>query len=161
MATGLQGSENSNVNRIVLIEGATAANAVAVGTSATTLSETPTTAQYYDLRAYRALYGSIPDEALLVIRSTAGSGTMTLGACRVMVSTGAVGGPLGIGTDAAKGGINNGAAFVEDAANHIYHREVIAGLSMVDGVQVQLGTIAGTSTAINVELHFPLYRKEA
>lgn len=163
MATGFQKSEDSNVDRIVLIEGATTANTVAIGTAATTLSTTPTVAQYYDLRAYRAIAGTIPDEALLVIRSIAGSGTMTLGACRLMVSTGAVGGPLGVGTDAGKGGINNGGSFGEDAsaADHIYHREVIAGLSLVDGVQVQLGAIAGTATAINVELHFPRYRRAA
>lgn len=161
MATGFQKSEDSNVDRIILIEGALTANTVAIGTVATTLSTTPTVAQYYDLRAYRAIAGTIPDEALLVIRSTAGSGVMTLGACRVMVSTSSVGGPLGIGADGTKGGLNNGSGFGEDAAaaDHIYHREVIAGMSMVDGIQVQLGAIAGTATAINVEIHFPRYRR--
>ena len=160
MATGLQGSENSNVNRIVLIEGATTANTLAA--TGVTLADEPTPSQFFDLRSYRTLYGSIPDEGLIVIRSTAGSAAMTLGACRVMVAhSGGFAGPLGVGADATKGMLNNGSGFAEDATDYLYHREVIAGLSMIDGIQVKLGAFGGTATAVNVELHIPLYRREA
>ena len=107
---------------------------------------------------YVAKVGPFPPAFDIVIRQTAGSGTMTLGACRLLVAdkASAVGGPLGVGADATKGMLNNGAGFAEDGADVIYHRETIAyDLNHADGLQVQLGAIAGTATAIRVEAIIP------
>ena len=155
MATGFQGSTDNNCDVFQLIAGATAANTVAL--TSVTLSETPAVTAYLDLRPYRRIIGSIPDEAHIVIYSTAGSDVMTLGISQVYAcdAASAQGGPLGYGaSDTTKGALNNGVALGETSANRIYHREKIAGLAAVDGVQVQLGAIGGTNTALRVELHF-------
>lgn len=155
MAAGFQGSADNNADVFVLIVGATAANTVAL--TSVTLAEVPAVTEYLDLRPYRRMNSSIPDEAHIVIRSTAGSGVMTLGVSQVFVAdaVSATGGPLGIGSsDTTKGALNNGVALGESSADRIFHREKISGLACVDGIQVQLGAIAGTSTAIRVELHF-------
>lgn len=161
MATGYQNSENSNCHRIVLLSGATAANTVTVPT--VTLSSTPTGAQLFDLWTFRnTVGGQLADKGHIVIRSTAGSGVMTLGACRVFVSDKAsgVGGPYGVGADSTKGQLNNGAAFGETGSDVIYHREEITGLSTIDGIQVQLGAFGGTDPAFTVELLIPKYAQQ-
>lgn len=160
MTTGLQGT-SGNVNTIQLIAGALAANTV--GVAAVTISEAPAVTEYYDLAAYRAKVGWAPDTATIVIRSTAGTDVLAVQPCRVMVADSAslVGGPLGVGADATKGMLNNGAALGETSANAIYHREVISGLAAADGIQVQLGVISGTDTAIRVELLMPIFNRAA
>lgn len=156
MATGYQGSSNNNVDVIVLIDAATTVNTVTRASA--TFSATPGVTAFYDLADYVAKVGPFPPAFDIVIRQTAGSGTMTLGACRLLVAdkASAVGGPLGVGADATKGMLNNGAGFAEDGADVIYHRETIAyDLNHADGLQVQLGAIAGTATAIRVEAIIP------
>lgn len=156
MATGYQGSTSNNVDVVILIDAATTANTVT--RAGATFSSTPTVAQFFDLAALADAIGRLPASFDVVIRQTAGSGTMTLGACRLLVADkgSAVGGPLGVGADATKGMLNNGVGFAEDGADVIYHRETIAyDLNHADGIQVQLGAIAGTATAIRVELLLP------
>ncbi len=156
MATGYQGSSNNNVDVIVLIDAATTTNTVTRASA--TFSATPGVTAFYDLSDYVAKVGPFPPAFDIVIRQAAGSGTMTLGACRLLVAdkASAVGGPLGVGADATKGMLNNGAGFAEDGADVIYHRETIAyDLNHADGLQVQLGAIAGTATAIRVEAIIP------
>lgn len=160
MATGFQGSADNQADVFVLLTGVTAANTVAL--TAVTLAEAPTANQYLDLRPYRRTLGSIPDEADIVIYSTAGSGTMTLGISQLFVCSAVSlqGGPLGTGaSDTTKGAINAGTALGETSADRIFHRQRISGLSGVDGVQLQLGAIGGTATALTVELHFPRCRR--
>ncbi len=160
MATGLQGTVG-NAHIVQLIAGATAANTVAV--ASVTLSSTPAVTEYYDLRALRAALGYAVNTVTIVLRSTAGSDVMTLASARVMVASAdsSVGGPFGIGADATKGMLNNGAAFGETSANAIYHREVITGLASCDGIQIQLGAFGGTNTAIRVEMLVPAYNRAA
>lgn len=156
MATGYQGSNSNNVDVIILIDAATTANTVT--RAGATFSATPGVTAFYDLSDYVAKVGPFPPAFDIVIRQTAGSGTMTLGACRLLVADkgSAVGGPLGVGADATKGMLNNGAGFAEDGADVIYHRETVAyDLNHADGLQVQLGAIAGTATAIRVEAIIP------
>lgn len=162
MATGYQKSTTNNVDVIVMLAAETAANTIT--RPAAVLSATPTNVQFYDLRDYRSVTGRpVPDKGHIVIYSTAGSGTMTLSATRLFLAhsqgaSAAVGGPYGVGADATKGMLNNGAGFAEDSgvADKIYHREEITGLACADGIAVQLGAITGTATAIQVELHFPV-----
>lgn len=157
MATGFQGSTDNNVHVVTLIEAATAANTVNRATA--TFSATPTVTQFFDLDGLREkLGGPLPPSFDIVLRSTAGSGVMTLGASRLLVAdkASAVGGPLGVGADTTKGMLNNGAGFGEDGADTLYHRETIDyDLNHTDGVQVQLGAFAGTATAVTVELVLP------
>ena len=163
MATGYQKSSSNNVDVIVLLAAETAANTIT--RPAAVLSATPTNVQFYDLTDYKTNVGPVPDKGHIVIYSTAGSGVMTLAATRLFlahkqgVGAAAVGGPYGVGADATKGMLNNGAAFGEDSAvaDRIYHREEVTGLSCADGIAVQLGAIAGTATAIQVELHLPKF----
>jgi hypothetical protein len=150
MATGFQGSTDNNVHVIQLIAGALAANTVTLDPAV--FAAAPAVTEFFDFG------GALPPSFDIVIRSTAGSGVMTLAASRVLVAdkASAVGGPLGVGADATKGMLNNGAGFGETGANVIYHRETIDyDLNHCDGIQVQLGAIAGTDTAIRVELIFP------
>lgn len=162
MAGAYQKSTSNNVDVIVLLAAETAANTIT--RPAAVLSATPANTEFYDLTDYRAKTGRpVPDKGHIVIYSTAGSGVMTLGATRVFLAhkqgagAAAVGGPYGVGANDTKGMLNNGASFGEDSAvaDKIYHREEITGLSCADGIAVQLGAIAGTATAIQVELHFP------
>lgn len=159
MAPGYQKSTSNNVDVIVLLAAETAANTITV--PAAVLSATPTNAQFYDLTDYRSKTGRpVPDKGHIVIYSTAGSGVMTLGATRVFLAhnqgaSAAVGGPYGVGADATKGMLNNGASFGETSADKLYHREEITGLSCADGIAVQLGAFGGTNPAYQVELHFP------
>lgn len=157
MAAGYQKSNDNNVNVIVLLEAAASANTVA-WPSATFAAE-PAVTELYDLTTYRTSVGPVPDKGHIVIYSTAGSGVMTLGACRVIVGNKASGkaGPYGIGADATKGMLNNGASFGETSTDGIYHHEEITGLSTIDGIQVNLGAFGGTSPAFQVELHLPKY----
>lgn len=165
MATGYQKSNSNNVDVIVLLAAETAANTIALAPPV--LSSTPTNVQHYDLTDYKAQVGPVPDKGHIVIYSTAGSGTMTLGATRVFLAHkgGSVAvsgslvksGPYGVGADATKGMLNNGASFGETGSDVLYHREEITGLSCADGIAVQLGAFGGTNPAYQVELHLPKY----
>lgn len=158
MATGYQKSTANNVDVIVLLAAETSANTVALAPPV--LAATPTNVQHYDLTGYRTLFGAVPDKGHIVIYSTAGSGTITLGATRVFLAhnqgaSAVVSGPYGVGADLTKGMLNAGAAFGETSSNVLYHREEITGLSTADGIAVQLGAFGGTNPAYQVELHLP------
>lgn len=159
MTAGYQKSNSNNVDVIVLLDAAAAANTVAFPSA--TFAAVPAVTELYDLTTYKAVAGAaaVPDKGHIVIRSTAGSGAMTLGACRVIVGDKASGkaGPYGVGADATKGMLNNGAGFGETSTDGIYHREEIAGLSTIDGIQVQLGAFGGTAPAFTVELILPKF----
>jgi hypothetical protein len=94
------------------------------------------------------------DEALLLLRSTAGSGTMTCtgklwGYSRLTTEWH----PLGTGAAAAdKGLINDGYALGETDADLIQHSEIVKGIVGFDEALLELTAIGGTSTAISAWL---------
>lgn len=91
------------------------------------------------------------DAAVLLVRSTAGSGTMTV-TIRMWGYASAVWFPLGTGADATKGTINDGVALGETSADLIRHMEIMQGLSGLERIYAEITAIGGTATAITVEL---------
>jgi hypothetical protein len=151
MATGIQ-TASPRLKTVRLVESATAANGAPTGAP----SSTPAATVGF-LLSSETLIG--PD-CTVRLYSTAGSGVMTLSYARVWgystASTAWV--PLGVGTDADKGKLNNGAAFGETAADVIAHAEPLYDITHFDGVYVELGVFGGTATAISVDLDFPINR---
>jgi len=88
------------------------------------------------------------DEAILMVASTAGSGTMTvtvkLWAYSTAISEWM---PLGIGPN--NGVINGGNALAESSADAIAHTEPIDGLFAFDRLYAEVTAIGGTATAIS------------
>ena len=154
MATGLQASNSNNFDVVRLLEGETAACAPV---EAAVLSETPTSAQFFDLTALRAKRGPLPEETAIRVRSRAGSGVMTCAYVRIWLAdkASATMVPYGVGADADKGKLNNGAAFGETGANVIRHQELVPYLGTADGIMAELGALGGTATAIDVDLIIP------
>ena len=93
------------------------------------------------------------DEFMFIVRSTAGSGTMTV-TLRLWGYQGDAGVwvPLGTGTDALKGTLNEQAALGETEANTIGHAELVMGLRHFDRVYLEVSAIGGTATAISAWL---------
>ena len=151
MATGLQSvTASTRIKTVRLVEAATAANGVPSGAP----SSTPAATVGFALGSHTLLG---PD-CTVRLYSTAGSATMTLSYARVWgysVASG-VWCPLGIGTDADKGKINNAGTFGETGADVIRHSELLTGIHHFDGIYVELGTFGGTATAITVDLDFPI-----
>lgn len=92
------------------------------------------------------------DAGLVLVRSTAGSGTMTVtiklwGYSAVTSSWH----PMGKhATVATKGIINDGAALEETSADKIAHAELIQGLLEFDRAYAEITAIGGTATAISM-----------
>lgn len=91
-----------------------------------------------------------PEDALLTLRSTAGSGTMTVNV-RLWgyEADSAKWFPLGVGADSTKGTIDSGTDIAETSANQISHAEIISGLRHFDRIYAEITAITGTSTAIS------------
>lgn len=97
-----------------------------------------------------SLYGMAPEEGVLAIASTAGSGTMTA-TFRLWGKLPVGGGiwvPLGPGADATKGTLNTGSAIGETGTDTLRHSEVVEHLGMFDRLYVEITAIGGTSTAV-------------
>lgn len=92
-------------------------------------------------------------DGVISLRSTAGSGTMTV-TCRLWgyEASAAVWFPLGNGTGAGKGFLNGGAAITETEADTIAHAQVVYGIGHIDRVYIEITAIGGTSTAISAWL---------
>mgnify|MGYP001570413081 FL=1 len=103
-----------------------------------------------DTTAARELAG---DRGRVVIKSTAGSGTLTA-TFRLWGKADAVGiwCPLGTGTDANKGKLNAAVACGETSADVIAHSEVVEGLECVDSMALEITAIGGTATAVSAWL---------
>jgi hypothetical protein len=87
------------------------------------------------------------DQAVLTVRSTGGSGTMTV-----------VGGRLwGWSPQISRwchlGAINNGVDLAELSADYIDHTELIAGLRPFSRVYMQFSSLGGTATELEANLH--------
>lgn len=143
MATGLSSSTNANVWRI--LEARTSNNSPPSGASAGEAN--PVSGN---------LISPVPDVAEVLVRSTAGSATMT---CTVRlwgyVTSIATWFPLGPGADATKGYLNNGAAIGETSTDSITHAERVRGLFSFDRIYAEILAIGGTATAITVEVLIP------
>ena len=156
MATGIQSTDSRLVVTVRLVESATAANAVPSGAP----TGTPATGVGFDMSLLG--YGYVfPEHCTVRLYSTAGSGTMTLSYARLYGYSRVSGlwSPLGIGTDADKGKLNDGDAFGETESDLIRHQERFDLPGHFDGIYCRLGTFGGTSTAISVEVDFPRYAR--
>jgi hypothetical protein len=105
-----------------------------------------------------ALTGSrMPPAAGILIKSTAGSGTMTVTLKLWAYNTAAaVWAPCGTGSDGtAKGILNEGSAITEISADLIRHFEVVNLPAVFDRLYLEITAIGGTSTAITAYLIVP------
>ncbi len=134
----------ANLVRIELMASATATSAIPSATSDGLSME--------DFRS--ALGGTIPDIVTLLLKSTAGSGTMTVTAkLWLMLGTAATDWvPAGTGGDTTKGTLNAGAAIGESDTDRLYHTEPIFGLHQAQRAYLQITNIGGTSTAVTAYL---------
>lgn len=123
-------------NPVQLLSAATATNSAPSGATAGFAIHQPT------------------DRALFCLKSTAGSGTMTVtvklwGYCPAMSEWS----PLGVhATAATKGILNSGNAIEEIAADTLRHAEEIFGLMRISRVYAEITAIGGTSTAVSAWL---------
>lgn len=94
------------------------------------------------------------ESATIIVRSTAGSGTMTVTLklwCYSPIS--GTWHPLGThATPATKGIINAGAAIGETGTDTIAHAELVQGLGGFTRFYLEITTIGGTATAISAWL---------
>ena len=93
------------------------------------------------------------DRGLLLLKSTAGSSTMSVtirlwGYSAISASWL----PLGVGGASTKGIINGGNACGETGTDAIAHAEVIGGLENLQRIYAEITNIGGTSTAISAWL---------
>jgi len=160
MATGAQESNGKRGTVVRLLENCGSANGIpADGAPNAVLQKFPTSSQFFALKELGA--GFIwPEDASIRIYETAGSGALSIAYARVwiydLVAQKAF--PAGIGTDADKGKINNGAAFGITSTGKLRHSEPLLYPGHCDGIQIELGTIGGSSSpTFNVELFFPRY----
>jgi hypothetical protein len=161
MATGIQLSDSKRGTIVRLLENVGAATGKpADGTPPNVLRANPTATQFFAMSELGL--GSVPPEGCsLRIYETAGSGALSIAYARLwvydIVAQKAF--PAGIGADADKGKLNNGAAFgITDTAK-LRHTEPLLFLDHCDGIQCELGTIAGTTPTFNVDLFIPRGRR--
>jgi hypothetical protein len=89
----------------------------------------------------------IPRNVSLILRSTAGSDTMTVSG-RLWVYDGTAWSAPGTGGDSTKGMLNNGATIGETGSNTIRHVEPVDLLEHFQRLYLELVTIGGTDTAV-------------
>ena len=90
------------------------------------------------------------DRGLILVKSTAGSGTMTVTIRLWGYSVSSASwSPLGFGADATKGIINGGVALGETGTDLIQHAEIANGLENLDRIYAEITAIGGTATAIS------------
>lgn len=94
-------------------------------------------------------------DGLVTMRSTAGSGTLTLSYVRIWGYLSAISTwfPLGNGTDANKGKLNDAASFTEVGTDLLLHEEPIHDFGHFDRLYAEVGSFGGTSTAVEVAIH--------
>jgi hypothetical protein len=85
------------------------------------------------------------DQAIIMVKSTAGSGTMT--------ATPVLWGYSVLNAEWYRiGGLNGGTALAEVAADTLSHTELIVGLRPFTRLAVEL-TVSGTNTAVKITAH--------
>ena len=135
--------------QIQLLSGATATNSPPTAGSATA---------GFDLTGMGALGQSHRPErdttSAIVVKSTAGSGTMTV-TLRLWVYSSAISEWMPYGTHAtaaSKGVLNEANAIGEVNLNSIVHAELVNGLHHFDRVYLEVTAIGGTATAVDAYL---------
>ena len=100
--------------------------------------------------------GNIPDQVSCIVKSTAGSGTMS---CSIKlygyIADAAIADwfPLGVHqTDSSRGLLNEGNSIGESESNKIRFAEAVSYIGHFDRVYAEVTAIAGTSTAVSVFL---------
>lgn len=94
------------------------------------------------------LFGRIPQQVAVKLKSTAGSGTMTVTG-RLWGYDGLDWNPLGNGSDGTtKGVINSGNAITEVSADKLAHLEPVSLPAFVTRLYFEVTAIGGTSTAV-------------
>lgn len=125
---------DGNTSRIELLASAIATSAVPSGTVG------------LDFNYLRDL-GEVPAVSSILVKSTAGSGTMTV-TLRLWGYDGAAWYPVGPGSDSTKGVINVAAALGETDADSIRHSEVFNYPGLWQRLYLQVTAIGGTATAV-------------
>lgn len=90
-------------------------------------------------------------EGLLVLKSTAGSGVMTV-TIRMWgwSDVAAVWFPLGVGSEGSKGTIDAGTSIEEEGANTLQHGELLTGVQHIERLYAQITAIGGAATAVSM-----------
>lgn len=94
------------------------------------------------------------NDGVILVKSTAGSGTMTV-TLRVWCYSPltAAWHPLGSNaTEATRGVLNDGNAIDEDGSDNLVHAEPITGLGAFTRIYLEITAIGGTSTAVSAWL---------
>lgn len=145
MTVGIQPSDSKRGLTVRLVESATTANgAPSAATDGFALD---------DLKL-----GYVPAlEIEIQIASDAGSGVMTCSYARVWGynATTARWFPVGTGSDADKGKLNNAAVLGETGTDAIRHAELFLFPGLFDRIYIELGVFGGAATALDVDVVFP------
>ncbi len=160
MATGIQTSDPASkyISVVRMFDGAAAVGAVPTGAP----SETPADGVGFAMSALG--FGNVgPMDATLRVRSTAGTGTLAVTIRRwgYAVESG-IWTPTGIGTGAAKGIINGGAALDETGTNLIRHAEPLFYVHHFDGIYFQITdapATGGDALSLVIEILFPRFTR--
>lgn len=166
MTTGLQTATNPLYREILLLEAqpVTAIPLDGAAGSSSPLSATPGPTGFYDLRLLapptnRPLGDiGLDDDCEVLVENAAGTGTVTatVRLWLYYISTG-LAYPWGIGADADKGKLNNGAAMGAVDTNKLRHRETVPGPGLADGIMAQVVSSTGTGTeTFNVRILIPV-----
>jgi hypothetical protein len=162
MTTGLQGSgTDPRYATVLLIEnGGTSAPVEAA--PATALAAIPVATKFYAISGLLTQHGlrKLPAGCVVRVCNTAGTGAVSITYVRLWEyhSASAKMYPLGIGADADKGKLNNGAALGVTGTDVLRHAETVPIAIRGDGIQAEIGVTAGTGTeTFNVYLDVPLF----
>lgn len=160
MGTGLQ-TRVSVANRyveVLLLDTQPVTSIPTEQAAASALSATPISTQFFDMSLLPADVDPFSDCEVLV-ENVAGTGAVSA-TVRLWCyhRTTALVYPWGVGADATKGIINNGAAMGATDTDKLRHREIIPGPGMADGIQAQITASAGTGTeTFRVRILFPTH----
>ncbi len=135
--------------KIQLLSAATATNGVP--TAATATAGFPLAGLAFTGLSHNV---SGDNQSAIVLKSTAGSGTMTC-TLKLWVYSNAVAEWMPYGTDstdANKGLLNEGNAIGEVNSNSLIHAELVNGLHHFDYVYLEITAIGGTATAVDAYL---------
>ena len=120
--------------------------AVEILASATATNGLPSGTNGVDMNLLRTL-GAIPDRLRIGIKSTAGSGTMTV-TLRVWFRFGTIGWLVGKSIEASSATPQTAVAIAETTADAIAYTEVIQCPEAADRMYLEIVAIAGTATAV-------------
>lgn len=169
MTTGIQASTSRLYREIILLENqpVTSVPSEAAAGSEAPLAAEPSSSQFFDLRlldppALRQLGDvGVDDDCEVLVENTAGTGSVTavVRLWTYHIASGLVY-PWGVGADADKGKLNNGAAMGAVATDKLRHRERIPGPGLADGIAAQIVSSTGTGTeTFTVRILIPVNRR--